>query len=720
MKRKDDLGPDAPTPTASGQTRNQEPGTRNREPETRDLGRAGNDRAFKIVAPFEPTGDQPRAIEELTEGIRRGDKYQTLLGATGTGKTFAISHVIANLGRPTLVMSPNKTLAAQLYGEFVQFFPDNAVEFFISYYDYYQPEAYIVHSDTYIEKDLSINEQIDRLRLRATSTLVSGRRDIIVVASVSCIYGIGSPEEYLGEIVQLKRGDSLERNNLLKQLSSIHYVRRDGDFTPGTFRVRGDVVDVMPAYYEHEAYRIEFWGDEIERLTRFDPISGDSHGEEPYLTVYPAKLFVTPKEQIEQAIDDIREELRWRVAVLREEGKNLEAHRLEQRTNFDIEMMLEVGYCSGIENYSKHLSGREPGERPHCLIDYFPDDFLLVADESHVTVPQVRGMYNGDRARKLVLVEHGFRLPSALDNRPMKYEEWVDKHNQVIFTSATPSDIELEFSQGVVVEQVIRPTGIMDPEAEVRPIENQIDDLLDEINEVVSRKERVLVTTLTKRMAEDLTEYLDSFGVRVRYLHSDIDALERVEILRDLRLGNFDVLVGINLLREGLDLPEVSLVAILDADKEGFLRSDRSLIQTAGRAARNVRGKVIMYADRVTDSMKRMMDETERRRAIQAAYNEEHGIVPKTVIKSVEQVMQSTVVADHKGMTDEQIDYYTRYTEPTPMIADPVIKYLTDDQKRDLIEQLRTEMQEVSKKLHFEKAAELRDSISELEKTLSR
>jgi excinuclease ABC subunit B len=678
------------------------------------------EKPFRVVAPFSPTGDQPRAIEELTDGILRGDKYQTLLGATGTGKTFAISHVIANVGRPALVMSPNKTLAAQLYGELSQFFPDNAVEFFISYYDYYQPEAYIVHSDTYIEKDLSINEQIDRLRLRATSTLVSGRRDVIVVASVSCIYGIGSPKEFLKEVVQVKVGGVVERNDLLKQLSGIYYVRRDADFTPGSYRVRGDVVDVMPAYYENEAYRIEFWGDEIERLSRFDPLTGEIHAEEPYLTIYPAKLFVTPKEQVDRAITDIRDELRWRVAVLRELGKNLEAHRLEQRTNFDIEMMKEVGYCSGIENYSRHLAGREPGERPHCLMDYFPNDYLLIADESHVTVPQVRGMYNGDRARKLVLVEHGFRLPSALDNRPMTFEEWEDRHNQVIFVSATPGDLELHYSQGVVVEQVIRPTGIMDPEAEVRPVENQIDDLLDEISEVVGRKERVLVTTLTKRMAEDLTEYLDSFGIRVRYLHSDIDALERVEILRDLRLGNFDVLVGINLLREGLDLPEVSLVAILDADKEGFLRSDRSLIQTAGRAARNVRGKVIMYADTITDSMRRMLDETERRRAIQEAFNEAHGITPETVKKSVDDVMRSTVVADHKGLTDEQIDYYQLPGTPAPVVADPVIQYLTDDQKRDLIEQLREEMQEASKALQFERAAELRDTISEIERELAR
>ena len=675
--------------------------------------REGDDIPFRIVAPFEPMGDQPRAIHELIDGVERGDKYQTLLGATGTGKTYAISHVIAETGRPTLVMSPNKTLAAQLYAEFRQFFPDNAVEFFISYYDYYQPEAYIVHSDTYIEKDLSINERIDRLRLRATSALVSGRRDIIVVASVSCIYGIGSPDEYRSEIVQIKRGDTIQRNKLLKSLVGIYYERHDMDFSPGSFRVRGDVVDVMPAYYEEEAYRIQFWGDEVEKLTRFNPISGETKAEERVLTIYPAKLFVTPKEQIERAVGDIKTELAWRLATLREEGRLVEAQRLEQRTLFDIEMMREVGYCSGIENYSRHLAGRAPGERPHCLYDYFPEDFLLVIDESHVTVPQIRGMYNGDRARKLVLVEHGFRLPSALDNRPMKFEEWEDRHNQVIFVSATPGDYELEVSSGVVVEQVIRPTGIMDPEAEVRPVDNQIDDLMDEINDVVSRGERVLVTTLTKRMAEDLTEYLDSFGIKVRYLHSDIDALERVEILRDLRLGNFDVLVGINLLREGLDLPEVSLVAILDADKEGFLRSDRSLIQTAGRAARNVRGKVLLYADTMTDSMKRMIEETDRRREIQHAYNVEHGIEPKTVMKSIDQVMRGTVVADHKAMSDEQIDYYAKPTTQFT-VADPVIKYLSDDQKRDLIEQLRTEMKEASEALEFEKAAELRDSIAEL------
>jgi excinuclease ABC subunit B len=539
---------------------------------------------------------------------------------------------------------------------------------------------------------------------------------VIVVASVSCIYGIGAPDEFRKEIVQLRSGQVIKRDDLLRRLIGIYYERNDVDFKPGSFRVRGDVVDVMPAYSEAEAYRLEFWGDEIERISRIEHVTGQVLGDEVIVTIYPGKLFITPRDQIERAIAGIENELAWRLAVLREQSMLLEAQRLDQRTRFDIEMMREVGYCSGIENYSRHLAGREPGQRPDCLMDYFPDDFLLVVDESHVTAPQVRGMYNGDRARKLVLVEHGFRLPSALDNRPMTFEEWEDRHNQVIFVSATPGDYELEKSSGVVVEQVIRPTGIMDPEAEVRPVDNQIDDLLDEIRDVVARKERVLVTTLTKRMAEDLTEYLESLGVRVRYLHSDIDALERVEILRDLRLGHFDVLVGINLLREGLDLPEVSLVAVLDADKEGFLRSDRSLIQTAGRAARNIRGKVIMYADVITGSIQRMLDETNRRRAIQEAYNTEHGIEPRSVEKSIEQVMQGTLVADEKH-TDPRETTYARQGR-VPMAADPVIKYLTDDQKRDLIEQLRTEMNEASEALEFEKAAELRDAIVELEDSL--
>ena len=676
--------------------------------------------SFDLVSDFQPTGDQPTAIAELTDGLRRGDPYQTLLGATGTGKTFSVSNVIQNWGRPTLVMSHNKTLAAQLYAEFRQFFPDNAVEFFISYYDYYQPEAYIVHSDTYIEKDMAINDRIDRLRLRATSALVSGRPDVIVVASVSCIYGLGSPEEYKSQIVQLKREEEVERNELLRSLVNIFYNRNDAEFTPGAFRVRGDVVEVFPAYLEDVAYRISFWGDEVESLSVIDPLTGQAVRDEEILTIYPAKIFVTPEDQMERAIASIQEELRWRLAVLRDEGNMVAAQRLEQRTLFDIEMMKEVGYCSGIENYSRHLTGRPPGERPYCLFDYFPDDFLLVVDESHVTLPQVRAMYNGDRARKLNLVEHGFRLPSALDNRPMTFEEYERQHDQVIFVSATPGDYELEKTGGVFVEQVIRPTGIPDPEIEVRPTDGQVDDLLDEIRDRTERNERVLVTTLTKRMAEDLTDYLDSFGVQVRYLHSDIDALERVEILRDLRLGAFDVLIGVNLLREGLDLPEVSLVAILDADKEGFLRSDRSLIQTAGRAARNANGRILMYADTVTGSMQRTIDETERRRAIQLAYNREHGITPKTVFKSRDQIMRGTVIAEEKREGDEQKQGAHYYSGPAPLsiAADPVVKYLTDAQKGDLAEQLRREMLEAAENLEFERAAELRDQIEQIEQAL--
>ncbi len=669
---------------------------------------------FQLDAPYEPTGDQPRAIEELVQGLVRGDRHQTLMGATGTGKTFTVANVIREVERPTLVLSHNKTLAAQLYAELKQFFPRNAVEFFISYYDYYQPEAYIVASDTYIEKDMSINDRIDRLRLRATSSLVSGRKDVIVVASVSCIYGLGSPDEFLAEIVQMREGATLERNDLLRRLIAIYYQRNDVEFVPGTFRVRGDVVEVFPAYLEDRAYRIAFWGDEIEKLSVFDPLTGQEIGREPWMTIYPAKIFVTPKEQVERAIKGIEEELTWRLAVLRDYGKILEAHRLEQRTLFDIEMMREVGYCSGIENYSRHLSGRAPGERPSCLLDYFPDDFLLVVDESHVTLPQVRAMYNGDRARKLTLVEHGFRLPSALDNRPMTFEEFEAKENQVIYVSATPGDYELELSGGIFVEQIIRPTGIPDPEIDIRPTKNQIDDLLHEVRIVAKRGERTLVTTLTKRMAEDLADYLQSYQMRVRYLHSDIDALERVEILRGLRLGEFDVLIGVNLLREGLDLPEVSLVAILDADKEGFLRSDRSLIQTAGRAARNANGRILMYGDTITGSMERMIDETERRRAIQLAYNEEHGIVPRTVLKSREEIMAGTVIAEEKGDETGRKAYYDGPDE-TLVVADPVMKYLTDDQKRDLLAKMRSEMIAAAEKLEFERAAELRDSITQLE-----
>ncbi|MFT5144252.1 MAG: excinuclease ABC subunit B [Rhodothermales bacterium] len=672
------------------------------------------DTRFIIESEFTPTGDQPRAIQELLEGIERGDAYQTLLGATGTGKTFTISNVIAQCNRPTLVMSHNKTLAAQLYAELKQFFPENAVEFFISYYDYYQPEAYIVHSDTYIEKDMSINDRIDRLRLRATSSLISGRKDVIVVASVSCIYGLGSPEEYKSEIVQITRAQQLERNALLHLLIAIFYSRNDVEFSPGTFRVRGDVVEVFPAYLEDRAYRIAFWGDEVEKISIFDPKTGQDLSDEAFLTIYPAKIFVTPKEKINDAIKSIETELNWRLATLRENGQMLEAHRLEQRTLFDIEMMREVGYCSGIENYSRHLTGMAPGDRPYCLLDYFPDDYLMVIDESHATLPQVRAMYNGDRARKLNLVEHGFRLPSAMDNRPMTFEEFEAKQNQVMYVSATPGDFEMEQCGGVFVEQIIRPTGVADPVVVVRPSKGQIDDLLHEVREVSKNGERTLVTTLTKRMAEDLCDYLLSFGVQVRYLHSDIDSLQRVEILRDLRLGVFDVLIGVNLLREGLDLPEVALVAILDADKEGFLRSDRSLIQTAGRAARNINGRIIMYADKMTGSMERMMGETARRREIQLAYNEEHGIIPWTVTKTKEQIMQGTIIAEEKGDEKGRPSYYVGPDE-SAVVADPLVKYLDDDQKREMVTQVRNDMLEAAENLQFEKAAQLRDSLKQLE-----
>jgi excinuclease ABC subunit B len=676
-----------------------------------------NPERFILESDYVPTGDQPRAIEELTTGILRGDNHQVLLGATGTGKTFTVSNVIQHVERPILVMSHNKTLAAQLYAELRHFFPKNAVEFFISYYDYYQPEAYIVHSDTYIEKDMSINDRIDRLRLRATSALVSGRRDVVVVASVSCIYGLGSPEEYRSQIVQIKKGQVIPRKDLLHSLVQIFYSRNDVEFKPGVFRVRGDVIEIFPAYLEDVAYRVELWGDEVEKLAVFNPTTGQEIRQEAILTIYPAKIFVTPQDQLARSIASIEEELRWRLAVLRNDGRVIEAQRLEQRTLFDIEMMKEVGYCSGIENYSRHLTGRAPGERPYSLFDYFPDDFIVVIDESHVTIPQIRAMYNGDRARKLTLVEHGFRLPSALDNRPMTFEEFEAESNQVIYVSATPGDYEMEKAGGVIVEQVIRPTGIPDPEVEVRPVKNQIDDLLEECRLRIERNERVLVTTLTKRMAEDLSDYLDSFGIRVRYLHSDIDALERVEILRDLRLGEFDVLVGVNLLREGLDLPEVSLVAILDADKEGFLRSDRSLIQTAGRAARNAEGRIIMYADTVTGSMARMMDETSRRREIQLAYNIEHGITPRTVFKSREEILRGTIVAEEKGDGEDPRGRPHHYSGPEQlkMVADPVVKYLTDDQKRDLVAQLKREMIQAAEDLQFERAAELRDQIALIE-----
>ncbi len=666
---------------------------------------------YTLVSDFSPSGDQPDAIRQLSEGIARGDRYQTLLGVTGSGKTFTISNVIASLDRPVLVMSHNKTLAAQLYGEFKNFFPRNRVEFFISYYDYYQPEAYVPSTDTYIAKDASINDEIDRLRLRATSALLSGEKNVIVVASVSCIYGIGAPEEWASQIVVVRKGERLDRNTLLRKLLNIYYVRNDFEFVRGTMRVRGDVVEVIPASENEEAIRIAFFGDEIERISYINAIDGRVLDETDYEVIYPAKQFVTSRETLDRAIRGIEVELEERLNELRQQNKLLEAQRLEQRTRFDLEMMREVGYCSGIENYSRHIAGRLPGSRPACLLDYFPKDFLVVLDESHVTVPQIGGMYHGDRSRKVTLVEHGFRLPSALDNRPLTFDEWEGMVGQVIFVSATPADYELRKSGGVIVEQVIRPTGLLDPEVEVRPVKNQIDDLIAEIRTRSERKERVLVTTLTKRMAEDLTDYLENIGVKVRYIHSEVDALARVEILRDLRLGDFDVLVGVNLLREGLDLPEVSLVAILDADKEGFLRSERSLIQTAGRTARNVNGRVLMYADIVTGSMQRMLDETLRRREKQKSFNVEHGISPTTVYKTVNEVLAATAVADVKAQRDAR-----RERAKMPKVAEQVLRYLTPDQRNDLLEELRTEMQNAARDLEFEKAADLRDEIERLER----
>jgi excinuclease ABC subunit B len=667
---------------------------------------------FELSSNYQPAGDQPEAIDQLVAGIKNGDKFQTLLGVTGSGKTFTISNVIKNFNKPTLIISHNKTLAAQLYSEFKGFFPNNAVEFFISYYDYYQPEAYVVKSDLYIEKDFSINEEIDRLRLKATTSLIEGRSDVIVVASVSCIYGIGAPQEYADKIIFVKKGGKIERKKLLRDLIDIYYTRNDSEFSRGTFRSRGDVVEIIPAYQYEEALRIELWDDEIERLSVIDSTTGELIREIDSSPIYPAKYFVTDKDKLRKAVHSIDEELKERLAVLRKEEKYVEAQRIEQRTRFDIEMMKEIGYCSGIENYSRHMDGREPGTRPYTLFDYFSDDFLLIIDESHVTVPQLRAMYNGDRKRKETLVEHGFRLPSALDNRPMKFEEFEKMINQVIFVSATPSDYELEKSGGVIVEQIIRPTGLLDPPIEVRPITGQIDDLISEIRDRVTRKERTLVTTLTKKMAEDLADYLDKIGIRVRYIHSDIDSLERVEILRDLRIGEFDILVGVNLLREGLDLPEVSLVAIIDADKEGFLRSEKSLMQVAGRTARNVNGKVIMYADIITQSMQKTITETNRRRKLQSEYNEKHKIKPATIYKTMEEILSSTSIADVRKKEDKEDFGFAK-------VAEPVLKYMDNDQKKDLIDQLREQMHEAAKDLEFEKAASLRDEIVKLEKLVS-
>ncbi|MGE7842216.1 excinuclease ABC subunit UvrB [Lysinibacillus sp. NPDC093712] len=652
---------------------------------------------FDLQAPYQPNGDQPQAIAELVEGVREGKRHQTLLGATGTGKTFTISNVIQQVKKPTLIMAHNKTLAGQLYSEFKEFFPNNAVEYFVSYYDYFQPEAYVPQTDTYIEKDSSINDEIDKLRHSATSSLFE-RDDVIIIASVSCIYGLGSPEEYRELVVSIRTGMEIERNQLLRKLVDVQYERNDISFTRGTFRVRGDVVEIFPASRDEHCVRIEFFGDEIDRIREVDALTGEILADRDHVAIFPASHFVTREEKMLKAIDNIEQELEQRLELLRAEDKLLEAQRLEQRTRYDLEMMREMGFCSGIENYSRHLTLREAGATPYTLLDYFPEDFLLVVDESHVTLPQVRGMYNGDQARKGVLVEHGFRLPSALDNRPLRFEEFERHIHQAIYVSATPGPYEIEHTPEMV-EQIIRPTGLLDPLIDVRPIEGQIDDLIDQIHDRIARNERVLVTTLTKKMSEDLSAYLKEMGLKVEYLHSEIKTLERIEIIRELRKGTYDVLIGINLLREGLDIPEVSLVAILDADKEGFLRSERSLIQTIGRAARNANGHVIMYADNMTDSMKKAIEETKRRRTIQMAYNEEHGITPKTIVKKIPDVIRATQVAE------EEESYVTKATKG---------KKLTKAEREKLLATLEVEMKEAAKALDFERAAELRDTIFEL------
>ncbi len=668
---------------------------------------------FEISSAFSPTGDQPEAIEALSEGIRSGVPFQTLLGVTGSGKTFTIANVIEKVQRPTLILSHNKTLAAQLYSEFKAFFPSNAVEYFVSYYDYYQPEAYIPSTDTYIEKDLAINEEIDKLRLRATASLLSGRRDVIVVSSVSCLYGMADPRAFAEKVIHLKRGGRIDRDELLRRLVGALYINNKLDFQSGCFRVNGDTVDIFPAIetYDGMAYRVEFWDDEIDRISSFDPHSGQEYDEQDELNIYPTNLFVTTQERINQAISQIDVDLGTQVEFLKEIGKPLEAKRLLERVTFDLEMIRELGHCAGIENYSRYFDGRAPGERPFCLLDYFPKDFLLVVDESHVTIPQIRAMYGGDYARKKNLVEYGFRLPAAVDNRPLTFEEFESLTPLAIYVSATPAEYELVKSEGVVVEQVIRPTGLLDPVIEVRPSLNQIDDLMEEITARASKDERVLVTTLTKRMAEELTAYLGRMGVRCNYIHSDVDTLERVQIMEDLRKGLFDVLVGVNLLREGLDLPEVSLVAILDADKEGFLRSHRSLTQTAGRAARNIHGKVIFYADKITDSMRQTIDETNRRREKQMAYNEAHGITPKQVKKNTTSALVGKPA---------EVEPYA-YVEPQVSVAaDPVVAYMDSSQLSKTIERTRKRMTEAAKKLDFLEAAQLRDELIKLEDLLKK
>ncbi|MEX2600904.1 MAG: excinuclease ABC subunit UvrB [Balneolaceae bacterium] len=678
---------------------------------------------LKLHSPWAPAGDQPNAIRELTEGVQQGDRYQTLLGITGSGKTRTIAGVLENVQKPTLVMSHNKTLAAQLYREFSDFFPENRVEFFISYYDYYQPEAYLSAQDKYIEKDLSINDEIQRLRLRATSSLLSGRRDVIIVSSVSCIYGIGSPSEYEKLIINLETGTEIPRNKLLYDLVDLHYVRDDFEFRRGTFRVRGDVVDVYPAYSE-EGLRISFWGDEIEKIEIFEAETGKVTGAVDEFRIYPASHYVTTKGRLEEAVSQIREEMHWRVETLQSEEKYLEAKRLEQRTLFDLEMMQEVGYCSGIENYSRYLGNRKPGERPYCLLDYFPDDYLMIVDESHQTVPQISAMYGGDRSRKTELVEHGFRLPSALDNRPLTFEEWESMAGQAIFVSATPGDYELEKSEGVYVEQIIRPTGLMEPEIEVRPLGNQVDDLIDEIRKRVEKKERVLCITLTKRLSEELSEYLKNLGIRAAYMHSELDALQRIEVLFKFRRGDFDVLVGINLLREGIDIPELSLVAIMDADKEGFLRSETSLFQIVGRAARNLEGKAILYADKMTKSIQKVVGETERRRKIQMEYNRKNGITPKSVEKELKPLVDPSLIStkglDLAGETAESDspEVIRVDDEGIAYRANSAMKEVTFDNKETFLSYLRESMLQSARNMEFEEAARIRDQIDKLENEL--
>ena len=668
--------------------------------------------SFKLVSTFKPTGDQPQAIEQLITGIGDGEKSQVLLGVTGSGKTFTMANVIAQLDRPTLILTHNKTLTAQLYGEFSQFFPDNAVEYFVSYYDYYQPEAYIMSSDTFIEKDLAINAEIDKLRLRATSMMLSGRRDIIVVASVSCIYGMGNPEAYKTGIVRIEVGDIISRNTFLYSLVESQYSRTEADLERATFRVRGDTVDINLPYVDY-GYRITFFGDEIEEIETIEIESGKRIESLGNALIYPANLYIAPKDRFQEIIRDVQDELQGQIKYFEREGRHAEAKRIEERVNFDLEMLRELGYCQGVENYSRYFDDRKPGARPFCLLDYFPDDFLMFVDESHVTLPQVRGMHGGDRARKMSLVNFGFRLPSAMDNRPLNFIEFQTLINQVIYVSATPSNFELEEAEGVVVEQIVRPTGLLDPPIEVRPSLNQVDDLLDEIRERVKLNERVLVTTLTKRMSEELQKYMERLNVKSRYIHSEVDTLERVEILRDLRLGLFDVLVGVNLLREGLDLPEVSLVAILDADKEGFLRNDCSLTQTSGRAARNSNGRVIMYADKITGSMQRTIDETNRRRTIQMEYNEKHNITPTTVMKTREEIIKQSSVLNIKGSQDHYLE-----PEELSLAADPVVQYMSKPQIEKMLKNTEKKMKDAAKKLDFVEAAQFRDELFALKKIL--